>query len=147
MKIRNDFVSNSSSSSFIVDKEKHGAWFSQLINIIRTIDSESIDTVYIWFDNQVDVLSILYKFKESIQKYKSDDYFDIGVGRKVLEDLKIKDEIVLSFHSLSLINIIRNNNDFINHIVRIRVDLKYDVRGERIYKQLEDTGLKFEWNR
>lgn len=131
----------------MVDKKEHGCWFSQLINIVRGINTESIDTIYIWFDNQIDALNLFYNFKQSIEKYKCDDYFNLGFSRKLLIDNDIEDVLVLSFHSLFLINIIRLNEDFMKHISRIRVDLKYDIPGERIYKQLEDTGLKFDWSR
>ena len=47
---------------------------------------------------------------------------------------------------MTLINLIRNN-DFVNHITKIRVDFKYDVNCYHIYRQLENTGLKFEWIR
>lgn len=149
MKTRNDFVSNSSSSSFIVDKNEHGAWFTQLINIIRGIQNEHISNIYIWFDNQVDALNLFWHLKTSIQNYKCDDWFSIGCSRTLVDSETIKDEITLSFHTANLINIIRLKEEFMKHITCIRVDLEYDLGAieERIHKQLKDTGLEFEWRR
>ena len=147
--IRNDFVSNSSSSSFVVNKEKHGCWFMTLINIIRTIDSQCIDLIRIDFDSTVDALNLFYKFKQSIQKDKWDDCFSISVIRKTLENGVLKETITLTFRTVNLINIIRLSEDFVKHIEQISVDLEYDLGKveERIYKQLKDNGLGFEWYR
>jgi len=148
--IRNDFVSNSSSSSFMVDKKEHGAWFSQLINIIRGIQTEYVQNINIWFDNKIDILSLLYNLKDSVQRYKCDDWFNIGFQRKLTDTNDINDLIILGFQTVNLINIIRSKEDFMNHIMCIRVDLDYDLGSaieQKIYKQLKDTGLKFEWYR
>ena len=147
--VRNDFVSNSSSSSFVVNKEKHGCWFRTLISIIRTIDSQCIDLIRIDFDSKVDVLNLFYKFKESIDKNKWDDRFSISVEKNTLQDGTFKEKITIIFRTVDLINIIRLNEDLMKHIEQITVDLEYDLGAieDRIYRQLKDTGLEFEWYR
>lgn len=151
MKIREDFVSNSSSSSFIVDKSRHGCWFNQLFNIIQRIGQSNISTVSVVFDSGVDIGKLFTCFEHgipvdewsprgfSISKYRDKIYW---------EDAEDQLLVAVGFADLLGVKLIQQNPDFIGHVVEVYVDLGWDnPADERIYNMLKETGLEFEWSR
>lgn len=151
MKIREDFVSNSSSSSFIVDKSRHGCWFNQLFNIIQRIGQSNISTVSVVFDSGVDIGKLFTCFEHgipvdewsprgfSISKYRNRIYW---------EDAEDQLLVAIGFADLLGVKLIQQNPDFIDHVVKVNVDLGLDnPADERIYNMLKETGLEFEWSR
>ena len=72
------------------------------------------------------------KYKNKVHWQDADDQILIEVG----------------FTSLKVVELIQYNPDFINHVVKVNVDLGWDnpVDG-RVYDMLKATGLEFEWLR
>lgn len=151
MKTRTDFVSNSSSSSFIVDKSRHGCWFNQLLNIIQRIGQDSISAVTVVFDSGVDIGKLFTCFEHGIPVDEwSPRGFTISKFRDKIywEDDECQLLVGVGFVDLLGVKLIQTNPDFMRHVVKVYVDLGWDNPADRrVLSMLEETGLKFEWNR
>jgi len=150
MKTRSDFVSNSSSSSFIVDKSRHGCWFNQLFNIILHIGQDSLSTIHVVFDGNVDVIKLLSCMNEAISVDEFQRGFSVVKYKNKVHWQDDNDQILVEagFTSLKAVELIQCNPDFMNHVVKVNVDLGWDnPADERVYSMLKDTGLEFEWIR
>ena len=151
MKIREDFVSNSSSSSFIVDKSRHGCWFNQLFNIVQRIGQDNISGVYVVFDSGVDIGKLFTCFEHTIPVDEwSPRGFTISKFRDKIhwEDNECQLLVGVGFVDLLGVKLIQTNPDFLSHVVKVDVDLGWDNPADkRVYSMLEETGLKFEWIR
>ena len=151
MKIRTDFVSNSSSSSFIVDKSRHGYWFNQLFNIIQNIGKDNISSVNVVFDSGVDIAKLFARFENSLPVDEwSPRGFSISKyrGKTNWEDAEDQLLVEVRFVDLLGVKFIQTDPGFMSHIVNVNVDLRWDNPADkRVYGMLEKTGLKFEWIR
>jgi hypothetical protein len=151
MKVRSDFVSNSSSSSFIVDKSRHGCWFNQLFNIIRRIGQDNISTVNVVFDSGIDIVKLFTCFEHGIPVDEwSPRGFTISKYRDKIhwQDDEYKQLVGVGFVDLLGVKLIQTNPDFLSHVVKVNVDLGWDNPTDKcVYNMLEETGLKFEWIR
>ena len=151
MKIREDFVSNSSSSSFIVDKSRHGCWFNQLFNIIQRIGQDNISGVTVVFDSGVDIGKLFTCFEHTIPVDEwSPRGFTVSKFRDKIhwEDNERQQLVGVGFVNLLGVKLIQTNPDFLSHVVKVDVDLGWDNPADkRVYSMLKETGLKFEWIR
>ena len=150
MKTRRDFVSNSSSSSFIVDKSRHGCWFNQLFNIILRIGQNNLSTINVVFDSNVDIIKLLNCMNENISVDEFQRGFTVAKYKNKVhwQDDNDKALIEVGFTSLKAVELIQRNPDFMKHVVKVCVDLGWDnPADERVYTMLKDTGLEFEWLR
>lgn len=151
MKTREDFVSNSSSSSFIVDKSRHGCWFNQLFNIIQRIGQDNISGVTVVFDSGVDIGKLFTCFEHSIPVDEwSPRGFTVSKFRDKIhwEDDEFQLLVGVGFVDLLGVKLIQTNPDFLSHVVKVDVDLGWDSPADkRVHSMLEETGLKFEWIR
>ena len=150
MKTRLDFVSNSSSSSFIVDKSRHGCWFNQLFNIIQRIGQKNLSTIHVVFDSTVDIIKLFSCMTDAISVDEFQHGFNVAKYKNKVHWQDADDQILIEvgFTSLKVVELIQYNPDFINHVVKVNVDLGWDnpVDG-RVYDMLKATGLEFEWLR
>lgn len=150
MKTRIDFVSNSSSSSFIVDKSRHGCWFNQLFNIILRIGQGNLSTINVVFDGNVDIIKLLGCVNEAISVDEFQRGFNVAKYKNKVhwQDADDQTLVEVGFTSLKVVELIQCNLDFMNHVVKVNVDLGWDNPvDERVYNMLKDTGLEFEWIR
>ena len=75
----------------------------------------------------------------SISKYRDRIYW---------EDAEDQLLVAIGFADLLGVKLIQQNPDFIDHVVKVNVDLGLDnPADERIYNMLKETGLEFEWSR
>lgn len=154
MKIRTDFVSNSSSASFVINKEEHGCWFNQAFNILNKIDNEWFEAIDIAFDDTVDYKKLVNNF-ELIDTAKPgiyhDKYFSVSIRRNACINFKKYEKLIwMHTNDISFIN--RIPNEYKDHILYLSVRLYDECDIGRastgiLYKLLKDTGLDFDWNR
>lgn len=151
MKIRTDFVSNSSSSSFIVDKFQHGCWFNQLFNIIQNIGKNNISSINVAFDSGINIAKLFACFENSLPVDEwSPGGFSISKYRGKINWEDAKDQLIVEVRFVDLLGVkfIQTNPDFMNHVVKVYVDLGWDNPADkRVHDMLTATGLKFEWRR
>ena len=152
--LRNDFVSNSSSASFVINKEEHGCWYGQAFNILNKIDNSWFEAIDIFFDDTVDYKKLLNCFDmidtglhgEYYQKY-----FGITIGRN--RSIYFKDyEKLIMLHTNDIKFINKIPKEYYDHILYLSVRLYDECDIGRastgiLYKLLKETGLDFEWNR
>ena len=154
MKIRTDFVSNSSSASFVINKEEHGCWFNQAFNILNKINNDWFEVIDIAFDDTIDYNMLVSSFAlidTAKQGKYYEKYFGVSIRRNAYINFKKYEKLVwMHTNDCSFIN--RIPNEYKDHILYLRVRL-YDecdighASTEILYKLLKDTGLEFDWNR
>ncbi len=75
----------------------------------------------------------------SVAKYKNKVHWQDDTDQTLVE---------ACFTSLKAVELIQRNPDFMNHGVKVKVDLGWDnPADERVYGMLKATGLEFEWIR
>lgn len=154
MKIRNDFVSNSSSASFVIDREEHGSWYNQAIGILNKLNGNWFDQIDIAFDDSIDYKTLAKSFDlidTALHGEYPEQYFSMTIRRNGYINLRPYEKLIwLSTNSLSFIN--RIPIEYRDHILYLSVHLqdKCDIGRAStgiLYNMLKDTGLDFDWNR
>lgn len=153
MKTRLGFVSNSSSSSFLIDKKLHGSWFTQALNIVKAIPDRAIDRIAITFDDRIDPQTLMfglqYVKEVDILAEKESRFWFLGAQRFADALDSYNAYILTSSHASFLHHL---DASLTNHILKIYVMLEDDqfigsTLPHSIYQKLKATGLEFEWSR